>query len=78
MLLLTDEDIREDIRNYEERIQAARDKLAALPADTANWKGRKKNKAKRRELKNEITHILKLIEYAKKALEEVYNDSKDG
>jgi len=57
MLILTDEDIREDIREFEQRIQDARDKLAELPETAATWEVKKKLKEKRYILTSEIEHV---------------------
>jgi hypothetical protein len=69
MLLLTNNDIREDIRGFEKRIQDARDKLAALPGTAGTWQARKNLKEKRRILKSEIAHVKRLIHIATEALE---------
>jgi hypothetical protein len=74
MEIITDKVIKNDIAEFEQRIQAAREKLDALPATAIERKEHKKIKAKRRELKSEITHVKKLIGYAKEALE---NETKN-
>ena len=71
MILLSNDMILADIRAFQNRIQTARKKLAALPATAIDWKEHKKNKAKRREFESEISYVKKLIGYAKEALEEV-------
>jgi hypothetical protein len=68
MLLITDEDIREDIRGFEQRIQDARDKLSALPATAETWQARKKLKEKRKILTDEIKHVRNLIGIGTEAL----------
>jgi hypothetical protein len=70
MLILTDEDIREDIRGFEKRIQDARDKLSELPDTARTWKEQKKLKEKKRILTSEIGHVKRLIGIAKEALED--------
>ena len=71
MLILTNDMVLDDIAGFQTRIHIAREKLDALPATAIDWKEHKKIKAKRRELKGDISHIKKLIGYAKEALEEV-------
>ena len=68
MLLLTDEDILEDIREFEQRIQAARDKLSELPETADTWPAKKKLKEKRYILGSEIEHVKRLISIAEEAL----------
>lgn len=67
MFLLTDEDIRKDIRGFEKRIQEAKAKLAKLPETVRPWQARKKLKEKRRILTSEIEHVKRLITIAKEA-----------
>jgi len=69
MLILTDEDILVDIRGFERRIQAAHDKLAALPEGYLPYREHKKREKLRRELQAEIKHVLGLISYARETLE---------
>ena len=68
MLLLTDNDIREDIRGFEQRIQEARDKMAALPKGRLHLKDHRRREKIRRNCKNEIEHVKALIGYAEEAL----------
>ena len=68
MGILTNEDIREDIRGFEKRIQDARSKLTALTEKAGNWQDRKKLAEKRRILNDEIRHVSKLIDMAQEAL----------
>jgi len=70
MLILTNEDIRQDIRRFEQRIQDARDKLSALPETAGTWQARKKLDEKKRILNDEIRHVNKLIDMAREALED--------
>ena len=67
---LTTEDILKDIEGYRDRIAAAREKLAALPAGHLPYPQHKKREKQRRELQAEIEHVQKLIEYANEAIEE--------
>ena len=69
MLMLTNDMLLDDIAGFEQRIQAAREKLDALPAAVINWKDHKKIKTKRRELESDIKHIRGLISIAEEALE---------
>lgn len=48
MLILTGEDIREDIRGFEKRIQDAREKLSELMETADTWQTRKNIIEKRR------------------------------
>lgn len=68
MLILTDEDIREDIRAFEARIAAARDKLAALPEGFLPLQEHKKREQTRQIYEDEIKHVKRLIGYAMEAL----------
>jgi len=68
MLMLTNEDIREDIRGFEKRIQDAKKKLAKLPETAGTWQDRKKLAEKKRILNDEIRHVRKLIDMAQEAL----------
>jgi hypothetical protein len=70
MLILTDEDIRGDIKGFEQRIQDARDKLSELPETAGTWKEQKKLKEKRYILTSEIEHVKRLIDIAQEALED--------
>lgn len=68
MITLTDADIRKDIRGFEQRIQAARDKLAELPVGYLPYQKNKKREKQRRDLQAEIEHVQNLIGYAREAL----------
>ena len=69
ILELTDEMILNDIAGFEDRIAAARVKLAGLQESSpSGWKERKRLKAKRRELEGEVVHIDNLISIARSAL----------
>jgi len=65
---LTNEIILADILSFETRIQSAKDKLAVLPPGPSSWKERKKHRAIKRELENEINHVYGLISIAESAL----------
>jgi len=67
-LILTNDEIREDIEKFNERIQDAKAKLAALPATAATWQARKSLKEQRHILNSEIEHVKRLIGIAEEAL----------
>jgi predicted nucleic acid-binding Zn-ribbon protein len=71
MLILTNEDIQEDIRGFEKRIQDAREKLSKLPQKAVSWKEHKKLDEKKRILNEEINHVKNLISIAEEALTDV-------
>jgi hypothetical protein len=71
MLILTDEDILQDIKDLEKRIQDARDKLVALPETVGTWQARKNIMGQRRILLDEIAHVLRLISIAEEAITDV-------
>ena len=66
MQIITDQEIREDIQNFEKRISAAQAKLESLPEGHLG----KKREQQRRLLEGEIEPIQKLIGYATEALDE--------
>jgi len=67
-LTLTPEIIRADIEVYRARIKAARAHLEALPATASSWRDRKKLKARRKALADEIKHVQGLVAMAREAL----------
>ena len=69
-LLLTEDSILKDIESYNQRIEVAQSKLSALPANVVTWKERKKIKATRNTLVNEIEHVNRMVGYAREALAE--------
>ena len=69
-LTLTDEQIKREIRDFGERIKYAKDKLTAQPFSAGTWQGRKKLKAQRKALREEISHVQSLIRIAQEALED--------
>ncbi|MEA1947004.1 MAG: hypothetical protein U9N83_06840 [Thermodesulfobacteriota bacterium] len=71
MLEITDEMIMVDIQAFQNRILAAREKLAMLPTGYLIYPQNKKCEKQRREYESEIVHVKKLIGIAKEALEEV-------
>ena len=74
MMILTDEDILQDIENFKKRIQDAKAKLAKLPETAETWPARKKLDEKRRILTSEIEHVKRLIGIAEGAITDVYDD----
>ncbi len=70
-LILTNDDIRDDIKAFEERIEVARDKLAGLQEGTLLYRENKKREHARRILHNEILHVQNLIHIATEALVDV-------
>lgn len=65
---LTASDIREDIRAFQARIQADRDKLAALPDGQMSYPIRKRIDKQRRALEDDVRHIEQLLIYAREGL----------
>lgn len=71
MLILTDEDILQDIEGFQQRISQAEDKMAALPETANTWQANKKLANKRHILESEIEHVKRLIGIAEEALTEI-------
>jgi hypothetical protein len=71
MLILTDDDIREDIRGFERRIQDAKDKLAALPEGYLPYQEHKKREKARRVLEDDVAHVRRIIHIAEESLIDV-------
>ena len=67
-MILTQEEIKEDIQTFEDSITQARDKLAILPQTAGTWQDRAKLKAQRQALNDDIRHVRQLITYAKEGL----------
>lgn len=67
---ITDDLIKADIAGFKLRIGEARAKLAALPATANTWKDRKRLKARRQFLKDEIVHVQHMLDIATEALEQ--------
>jgi predicted nucleic acid-binding Zn-ribbon protein len=65
---LTAKDIQRDIEGFQNRIQAAREKLAELSAGYLPYQKHKKREKQRRDLQAEIEHVQKLRGYAREAL----------
>jgi len=76
-LKLTPQIIESDIEAYTARIVAAKMHLESLPATADNWKDRKKLKARRKALADEITHVKKLIVLAREALSELCHEQEE-
>ncbi len=60
MEILTDQEIKEDIQNYEQRIVAVRKKLESLPAGRLPFPEHKRREKQRRELQADLTHVKKI------------------
>ena len=72
LIELTDSIIKKDIAEFQQRIDAARKKLATLSIKKPkDWKDGRKLKIQRRNLEGEIDHCRHLIDIATEALEEV-------
>jgi hypothetical protein len=69
--ILTDDDIRKDIKGFEKRIQDAKAKLSELPVTASTWQARKKLKEKRRIFILEIEHVHRLVSMAEEAIADV-------
>ena len=70
-LILTKEEIQQDIEAYNQRLEGARLKLSALPDGVSDWKQRKKVQASRRALESEIANVRQILLYAADALREL-------
>ncbi len=68
MQILPDQEIKEDIQNYEKRISTAREKLAMLPGGHLPFPEHKKREKQRRELEGEIEHVRNLIKIAREGI----------
>jgi hypothetical protein len=67
--MITEQDIEEDIKSFEQRLRLAREKLAALSIDTnLTYKLHRKRSIQRQKLLNEITHVERLLHYAREGL----------
>lgn len=71
-VILTKEKIDREIKVYQERIHAAIDRLATLPAKGRTQVERRKLKTTRRKLLAEIEHVSQLISYAEDAMNEIH------
>jgi hypothetical protein len=69
IMQLTVQDIKEDISEFEKRIQAARQKLALLPVGHLPLKEHKKREQVRRDLVGKVHHIKTLIKFANEGIE---------
>jgi len=57
-------DIKDDISEYQERIQTTRQKLIGLPEGYLPYPEHKKREKQRRELQADIKHLQQLMGYA--------------
>lgn len=69
MKMLTDKEIQQDIQEFQDRISAARGKLAGLPDGRLPFPEHKKREKQRRELEDDIRHFQKIITYAREGLD---------
>ena len=67
-LELSQEDIRQEIQAFQDRITAAKAKLAGLPLDASDWNERKRLRLQRQALEAEVIHVKGLIKIAMTAL----------
>jgi hypothetical protein len=70
MEILTDAEIKQDILEFQDRISAARQKLADLPEGYLPYSERRKREKKRKDLEDNIRHVEKMISIATEALNE--------
>jgi predicted nucleic acid-binding Zn-ribbon protein len=68
---MTKVEIERDIQAFRDRIAEAEEKLSRLPKAASDWKGRKKLKAKRRELQGKIVHVESLMKIAVESIKEL-------
>jgi len=68
MILLTDEELQKDLAGFDRRLQASREKLAALPDGYLPYQEHKKREKTRRILESDRRHIQNLIHIAEEAL----------
>jgi len=74
MQLITNAEIKQDIEDFELRIQAAQQKLSELPAGQLPYQEHKRREQQRRVYEDEIKHVKRLIGYAEEALTETEMD----
>lgn len=68
MRLITDAELKQDLEGFYDRLEATRDKLAALTTGYLPYPKHKRREQKRRVYEDEITHIKNLIRIAEGAL----------
>ena len=66
---LTVSDIEQDIIEFEQRIEAARQQLAGLPEGHLSYPVHKKREKQRRDLQAEVRHYKQLVSYALEGVE---------
>ncbi len=69
-MTLTREQIEQDIKAYQDRLDKAQDKLTDLPVRGSSWKDTRKIKVTRHRLEAEVVHVQGLIRLASAALTE--------
>ena len=65
---LTDNEIRDDIQEFRDRIVNAKDKLSKLPAGSLPYLQHKAREKALRDLQGDIAHFEQIIVYAKEGL----------
>ena len=66
--MITIENIKSDIIEYQARIEKAQDQVAGLPAGYLSYPQHKKRAQARRQAEDEIKHCRGLIEYAREGI----------
>lgn len=66
--LITDAELKQDLEGFYDRLEATRDKLAALPTEYLPYPQHKRREQKRRVYEDEIAHVKRLIAIAEEAL----------
>jgi|GEM_PF-2656158 len=69
IMTITVEQIEQDITQYQDRIQKAREQLDGLPGGRLPYHQHKAMEKQRRECQAEIKHVKQLIEYAVEGIE---------
>lgn len=67
-MILTQADILRDIEQFQERIAAAQNKLAALPTGYLPYPEYKKREKQRQNLQAEIEHVRNLMRIAQEGI----------
>lgn len=70
MKILTDDEIKQDILEFQDRISRRREKLENLPTGRLPYSEHRKREKVRRDLEDDIRHIQKLVQLATEALNE--------
>ena len=73
METITNDEIKRDIKRYQDRIARAEKRLAALPDTAYGWNQQRELNRKQRILLDEIRHVAHLIAIAREGLSEAYD-----